>query len=342
MKKLQNTLYVTSENSYLSLEGENVVISMDDEQKRLPLHLLDSIMYFGYKGASPALMGACCERNIRLAFMKPSGRFLAACSSETNGNVLLRKAQYRISENEKESMKIGRNIIVGKLHNSRCVLERAVRDHSERIDVQKVKAASDYIQSSLRSCLAADSADTLRGIEGVCSKAYFEVFDDMILRSKEAFFYKGRSRRPPLDNVNALLSFCYTLLANECAGALTAVGLDPFVGFIHADRPGRKSLALDIMEELRSPFADRFVITLINNREVTANCFTKKENGAVMMSDEFRRSLINSWQNKKKETITHPYLNEKIEWGLVPFAQAMLLARHIRGDLDEYPPFMWK
>lgn len=343
MKKLLNTLYVTSENSYLSLDGENVVVLLEDNtEKRLPLHMLESIFYFGYKGASPALMGACCERGIRLAFMRPSGRFLAACSGENNGNVLLRKKQYRISESAAEKNIIARGFVFGKLYNSKWVLERALRDHPDRVDREKLKSASAFISENLRLCIECDSADTLRGIEGVCSARYFGVLDELILRSKEDFFFTMRSRRPPADNVNAMLSFCYSLLANDCGSALTAVGLDPYVGFMHTDRPGRKSLALDLMEEFRSVFADRFVLYLINNQIASPSDFVKKESGAVIMSDDFRKSLLAEWQKKKRETITHPFLGEKIEWGLVPYVQSMLLARYLRGDLDSYPPFLWK
>lgn len=342
MKKLLNTLYVTSENAYLSLDGENVIIAVDESEKRVPLHLLENIFCFSYKGASPALMGACCQKNIRLSFMRPNGRFLAACSGENNGNVLLRKEQYRRSDDSEKSLEIGKLFVFGKIYNSRWVLERAIRDHGERIDTANVRGASLFLQSSLKTCLDAQSADMLRGVEGLCSMRYFDVFDNMILRNKEDFFFDKRSRRPPLDNVNAMLSFCYSLLTNECASALSAVGLDPYVGFVHTDRPGRKSLALDLMEELRSIFADRFVVTLINNREAAPEDFVKKENGAVIMADEFRKSLIGSWQDKKREKITHPYLNEKIEWGLVPYVQAMLLARFLRGDIDKYPAFLRK
>lgn len=343
MKKLLNTLYVTSENSYLSLDGENIVILFEDgTEKRFPLHVLEGIFYFGYKGASPALMGACCERGIRLAFMRPNGRFLAACSGENNGNVLLRKEQYRISESANEALSVSKNFITGKIYNARWVLERLLRDHGERVDREKVTEISVYLKEKLSECRECADEDTLRGIEGVCSSRYFSVFNEMILRNKESFSFTVRSRRPPLDNINAMLSFCYTLLANECASALTCVGLDPYVGFMHTDKPGRKSLALDLMEELRCVFADRFTVSLINNKIASPEDFSVKESGAVIMSDEFRKTLISEWQKKKQENITHPYLGEKIEWGLVPYVQAMLLARFIRGDLDAYPPFLWK
>jgi len=343
MRKLLNTLYVTSSDSYLSLDGENIVILKNDiEAARIPLHNLESIVTFGYTGASPALMGACSRKNIALSFMTQSGRFLARIVGEYRGNVTLRKAQYRISDNEIQSMLIARNIIIGKVFNTRWVIERATRDYSLRLDVDKLKRVSRFMADTLQRIRTCNNLEQLRGFEGETASQYFSVFDDLILQNKEHFFFKVRSKRPPLDNVNAMLSFTYTLLANDVASALETVGLDPYVGFLHRDRPGRISLALDLMEELRTVYADRFVLSLINRRIVDANGFTKKENGTVVMNENTRKNLLTAWQEKKRERITHPFLEEKIEWGLVPYAQAMLLARFIRGDLDEYPPFLWK
>lgn len=343
MRKLLNTLYVTSPNTYLSLDGENIVILKDEtEVSRIPLHNLEGIIAFGYTGASPALMGACAERNIALSFMKQSGKFLARVVGEIKGNVTLRKAQYRLSDNEEESNKIAKNFILGKIYNARWVIERATRDYSLRLDVDKLKVVSKSLANSLRTVERCENLEQLRGIEGEAASQYFSIFDDLILQQKESFYFNCRNKRPPLDNVNAMLSFVYTLLAHDIAAALETVGLDPYVGFLHRDRPGRVSLALDMMEELRSVYADRFVISLINKREVSASGFAKKENGAVVMDDETRKIILKSWQSKKQEPITHPFLGEKIEWGLVPYAQAMLLARFIRGDLDGYPTFMWK
>jgi len=343
MRKLLNTLYVTSPNTYLSLDGENIVILKDDaEITRLPLHNLEGIIAFGYTGASPALMGACAKRNISLTFMKPSGKFLARVVGEVRGNVTLRKTQYRISESKVESNKIAKNFIIGKLYNARWVVERATRDHGTRLDVEKLKGVSSSLVNSLKLIEECNDLDQLRGFEGEAAVQYFRVLDDLILQQKEHFYFHSRNKRPPLDNVNAMLSFVYTLLAHDVAAALETVGLDPYVGFLHRDRPGRISLALDLMEEFRSVYADRFVISLINKREVNAVGFTQKENGAVYMDDDTRKVILKAWQSKKQETITHPFLQEKIEWGLVPYAQAMLLGRFIRGDLDAYPPFMWK
>ena len=255
---------------------------------------------------------------------------------------MLRKEQYRVSDNEEKSTAIAKSIITGKLFNSRWVIERAARDYSMRLDTDKLKRASRSIAESLERLQDASSPDEIRGIEGKAAICYFSVFDDLILQQKEQFFFRSRSRRPPLDNVNALISFVYTLLAHDTASALETVGLDPYVGFMHSERPGRISLALDMMEEFRSVVADRFVLTLINTHQVNGKGFIQKENGAVFMDDDTRKVILTAWQKKKQEKITHPMLKEKMEWGLVPYSQAMLLARYLRGDLDAYPPFLWK
>lgn len=343
MRKLLNTLYITSPDTYLSLDGENIVILKEQiEVSRFPLHNLEGIVAFGYTGASPALMGACAKRNISLSFMKQSGRFLARVVGEVRGNVTLRKTQYRLSDNEEESNKIAKNFILGKIYNTRWVVERATRDYALRLDVDKLKRVSKGLVNSLKLVEHSENLEQLRGYEGEAASQYFSVFDDLILQQKEFFYFHNRNKRPPLDNVNAMLSFVYTLLAHDVAAALETVGLDPYVGFLHRDRPGRISLALDMMEELRSVYADRFVISLINKKEVNSDGFTQNENGAVIMDDDTRIIVLKAWQSKKQETITHPFLQEKLEWGLVPYAQAMLLARFIRGDLDAYPTFMWK
>lgn len=343
MKRLLNTLYITSGNRYLSLDGENVVVL--EEQKeigRIPLHNLQAIMTFGYTGASPALMGACAQRNIDLSFMSGNGRFLARVTGEVKGNVTLRKQQYRISDNKEESVKIARNFILGKVYNSRWILERATRDYVLRLDVEQIKKKSAFLAQSLINIRKCTRTDELLGLEGEAASVYFSVFDEMILQQKEEFYFHGRSKRPPLDNVNAMLSFAYSLLAGMCGSALEAVGLDPYVGFFHTDRPGRMSLALDVMEEFRSIMADRFVLTLINKRIMKPEYFAKRENGSVIMNDEGRKFFLSAWQSKKQETIKHPFLDERIEWGMAPYVQSMLLARYLRGDIDEYPPFFWK
>jgi CRISPR-associated protein Cas1 len=343
MRKLLNTLYVTSPNTYLSLDGENIVILKDESEiSRIPLHNLEGIVTFGYTGASPALMGACAEHNISICFMKQSGKFLARVVGEVRGNVTLRKAQYRLSDSKDKSTKIARNFIIGKIFNSRGVIERATRDYAIRLNVEKLKEVSKSLVSSLKSIEQSEDLEQLRGFEGEAATQYFSVLDDLILQQKESFYFHCRNKRPPIDNVNAMLSFVYTLLSHDFTAALETVGLDPYVGFLHRERPGRVSLALDMMEELRSVYADRFVISLINKKEVSKEGFTQKENGAVFMDDNTRKIILKAWHNRKQELITHPFLQEKIEWGLVPYSQAMLLARFIRGDLDEYPPFMWK
>lgn len=342
MKKLLNTLYITSENSYLGLDGENVVIYEDKtEIGRIPLHNLEGIVSFGYRGTSPALMGACAERNISLCYLTPQGKFLARVSGRIRGNVVLRQ-QYTSTRDQEKSLEIAKNCILGKVYNSRWVLERAIRDHSMQIDYEKVKTASEYLKNSLNWIQNSESKEQLRGYEGEAASVYFGVFDELILQQKKDFIFQGRNKRPPQDNVNALLSFVYTLLTNTITSALETVGLDPYVGYLHTDRPGRASLSLDLIEELRAVLADRFVLSLINRKIVSGKNFSKKENGAVLMDDDLRKKVLTEWQNKKKETITHPYLKEKVEWGMVPYVQAMLLARYLRGDLDGYPVFLWK
>lgn len=343
MKRLLNTLYITSSDRYLSLDGENVVVLAEQKEVgRVPLHNLEAIVTFGFTGASPALMGACAQRNVALSFLSRSGRFLARISGEERGNVLLRKRQYGISEDAAGSLDIAKSFIIGKIFNARWVLERATRDHAMRVDTERLKKVSGQLKCSLESVQKCASMDTLRGIEGEAASLYFSVFDELILQQKEAFRFQGRNRRPPLDAINALLSFVYTLLTNMTASALETVGLDPYVGFMHTDRPGRVSLALDLMEELRPVFADRFVLSLINKRIVSPSGFYQKENGAVMMDDDTRKAVLSAWQSRKQEAIRHPFLEEKVEWGMVPYSQALLLARFIRGDLDAYPPFLWK
>lgn len=343
MKKILNTLYITSENSYLGLDGENVVIYEDKtEIGRIPLHNLEGIVSFGYRGTSPALMGACAERNISLCYLTPQGKFLARVSGKIKGNVVLRQQQYASTRDQEKSLEIAKNCILGKVYNSRWVLERAIRDHSMQIDYEKVKTASEYLKNSLNWIQNSESKEQLRGYEGEAASVYFGVFDELILQQKKDFIFQGRNKRPPQDNVNALLSFVYTLLTNTITSALETVGLDPYVGYLHTDRPGRASLSLDLIEELRAVLADRFVLSLINRKIVSGKNFSKKENGAVLMDDDLRKKVLAEWQNKKKETITHPYLKEKVEWGMVPYVQAMLLARYLRGDLDGYPVFLWK
>ncbi len=343
MRKLRNTLYVLTEDAYLTLDGENVVARQAGEERgRVPLHTLESICCFSYRGASPALMGACAERDIALSFFTPRGRFLARACGEQRGNVLLRKRQYAWSEDGERSLEIARAFITGKVYNGRWVLERGLRDHGMRIDADSVRSASGRLADSLEHIRNCQDEASLRGIEGDAAAEYFGVFDELILRDKERFSFPGRVRRPPTDPVNALLSLFYTVLASDCASALEGVGLDPYVGFLHADRPGRRSLALDLMEELRPVMVDRFVLTAVNNRIISPGDFERRESGEVRLGEQGRKTLLAAWQERKRDEITHPYLKEKMSWGLVSHVQALLLSRFVRGDLDGYPPFLWK
>lgn len=343
MKKLLNTVYVNNPDRYLSLDGENVVINCENKEiGRVPLHNIERVMTFGYTGASPALMAKCAENGIELVFMKENGKFLARIEGEVKGNVLLRREQYRIADDPARSLGIAKYMIAAKIYNSRWSVERTIRDHAMRIDIEKFRRKSEFLRDSSKKALEAADIDMLRGIEGESASVYFSVFDDMILQQKDDFYFKVRSKRPPLDNANALLSFAYSLQTGMCASALEAVGFDPYVGFMHTDRPGRKSLALDLVEEFRALMCDRFVLSAINKRIVTESDFFRREDGAVMLTDNGRRNFLGAWQKRKYEQITHPFLNEKVEWGMLPYVQSMLLARYIRGDLDCYPPFMWK
>lgn len=343
MRKLLNTLYVLTEDRYLSLDNQNVVItSKKVEIKRQPLHTLESIVCFTYSGASPALMGECAKRGINLAFYDPRGHFLARTVGDERGNVLLRQVQYRISDSEVKSCLYARSFLLGKVYNARWVLERATRDHPQRVPVEQLKRTSQQLAAALPLMEQCEDLDQLRGLEGEAAQRYFDCFDSLILQQKDDFKFTTRNRRPPMDNVNALLSFAYSLLAGDCAAALNGVGLDPYVGFLHRARPGRRSLALDLMEELRAVYADRLVLSCINQKIITPKHLQKQENGAVLLTDEGRKAFLKAWQDKKREEITHPFLKEKISWGLVPHVQALLLARTLRGDMELYPPFFWK
>ena len=343
MKKLLNTVYVNSPDRYLSLDGENLVISQEGtEIGRVPLHNIERIMTFGHAGASPALMGKCVKNGIELVFMSRNGHFIARVEGEVKGNVLLRRQQYRIADNEKCSLEVAKNMISAKLFNSRWVLERMIRDHGARIDTDLFGKKSEFLNNSIKQARNCSDMDSLRGIEEEAASVYFSVFNDMILQQKEDFAFDTRNKRPPLDNVNALLSFAYSMATGMCTSALESVGLDPYVGFMHTDRPGRRSLALDMVEEFRSVLCDRFVLTLINKRLVSNDDFVKREDGAVLLTEDGRKNFFSAWQKRKSEELKHPFLEEKVEWGMLPYVQAMLLARYIRGDLDCYPPFMWK
>jgi CRISP-associated protein Cas1 len=343
MRQLLNTLYVTTPESYLSLENENVVISKDEKcVAALPLISLEGIEYFGYKGVSPALIGACAEKGISLNFYKPNGAFRARVGHRDEGRQLARRELYRAADDLARSSTAARGFILGKLVNSKRTIERARRDHPLRVDDAALAACVSELAVLIGRMSAPLVVEEIRGIEGAAAKCYFRVFDQLILANKEDFKFTGRSRRPPKDRINALLSFSYSLLANECASALEANGLDPYMGLMHCSRAGRKSLALDLMEELRSPICDRVALAAINNRVIQATHFEQRQDGGVYLTEEGRRAFLSLWQKRKIEVVTHPFLKEKLQRGLLPHVQAKLLARWLRGDIDAYPPYLWR
>ncbi len=343
MRHLLNTLYVTTQGAYLSREGETVLVRVDQEAKlRVPIHTLGGIVCFGQVSCSPPLMGLCGERNVAISFLSEHGKFFARVVGPVSGNVLLRREQYRRADREDASAEIARMAVVGKIANCRTVLLRAVRDHAENPQVAALEAAAARLARQLDDLRRPAPLDAVRGLEGDAARTYFEVFDYLITAQKEDFFFHERSRRPPLDNLNALLSFFYTLLVHDVTAALETVGLDPAVGYLHRDRPGRPGLALDLMEEFRPVLADRLALSLVNRQQIRGKGFRKSETGAVLMDDATRKEVLVAYQKRKQEEIQHPFLGEQVEVGLLPFVQAMLLARYLRGDLDGYPPFLWK
>jgi CRISPR-associated protein Cas1 len=343
VKRLLNTLYVTLQGAYLSREGETAVVGVDGEVRlRVPVHTLAGIVCFGNVSCSSPLMDLCGEKNVGVSFFSERGRFMARVEGPTHGNVLLRREQYRRADDAASCAALARGFVAGKIANSRTVLLRALRDHGEQMRSAALQGAADRMARVAQRLPAAGTLDELRGCEGDASRLYFEAFDHLIVAQKEDFFFRERSRRPPLDNVNALLSFLYTLLAHDVESALEGVGIDPQVGFLHRDRPGRPGLALDVMEELRPILADRLALSLVNLQQIRGGGFRKTETGAVVMDDATRKEVIVAYQKRKQEEIHHPFLDEKIEIGLIPHAQALLLSRHLRGDLDGYPPFLWK
>lgn len=343
MKRLLNTLFVTTQGAYLSKQGDTVCVNVEQETKlRVPIHNLGSVVCFGNVGCSPFLMGFCGEQNVTLSFLSENGRFLARVHGPVNGNVLLRKEQYRRSDDVSASALIARSLITAKLANSRIVLQRAQRDREDLQHNPVIGKALDSLWELIQAVKDETDLDRIRGIEGTGANAYFSAFDLLISANKEQFFFKDRSRRPPLDNMNALLSFLYTLLVHDVESALEAIGLDPAVGFLHRDRPGRPSLALDLMEEFRAYLADRLALSLVNRQQIKPEGFTRTESGAVIMDDETRKAVLVAWQKRKQEEITHLFLQESVPLGLLPHIQAQLLARHLRGDLEGYPPFLWR
>ena len=343
MKKYLNTLFVTTQGAYLSKEGETVVVKIEKKIAiRLPIHTLAGIVCFGAVSCSPYLMGFCAENDVSISFLTVYGRFLAMVKGPVSGNVLLRREQFRIADNKETCAAIAGSVLTGKLANSRTVLERVIRDHQEKVDEFRLRKVSDRLSLYIKKELLYGDLNRLRGIEGDAAHQYFSVFDELILVQEKAFSFTGRNRRPPLDNVNCLLSFLYTLLTHDVRSALESVGLDPAVGFLHRDRPGRPGLALDMMEEFRPFLADRLALSLINLRQINHQGFTTKESGAIHMNDETRKIVLTAYQKRKQESLIHPFIDEKVEIGNLFFIQALLLARYIRGDIDGYPPFIWK
>ncbi len=343
MKKHLNTLFVTTQGAYLFKDGETVAVKVDGTVKlRIPVHTIGGIVCFGQVSCSPYLMGFCAERDVGISFLTDYGRFMARVQGPVSGNVLLRREQYRKADEKDFTVQMTQSVLTGKIANCRTVLQRALRDHSEKIDTEKVGHAVKRLGHSLRNILQEDDLDVLRGFEGDAARVYFDVFNHLIVAQKNDFSFQDRNRRPPLDNVNCLLSFLYTMVMHDVRSALEAVGLDPAVGYLHRDRPGRPGLALDILEEFRPFMADRLALSLINRKQVNAKGFKKKESGAVLMTDDTRKDVLVAYQTRKQEEILHPYIEEKVKIGLLFHLQALLMARYLRGDIDGYPPFVWK
>jgi len=343
MRKLLNVLYVTQPDSYLAVDGETILVKVEKEIRfRIPIHNLEGIICFGWAGASPKLMSLCCERGVALSFLTSYGSFQGRVTGKISGNVLLRRAQYRWADDKDITLRMAKRFVQAKISNCRALILRGRRDHQDCIDDESMDKSANRMLYALKRLDNALTCDEVRGIEGESAHEYFSVFDQLVLSQKESFYLDGRHRRPPTDYLNSLLSFLYTLLSHDVTAALESVGLDPQVGFLHRERPGRQSLALDLMEEMRAHFADRLAISLVNRNQINGSGFLIKENGAVMMEDNTKKEILMAWQKRKTEEITHPYLDEKIPFGLVPYVQALLLARHVRGDLEDYPPFFWK
>ena len=343
MKRLLNTLYVTTQGTCLARQRETVLVRVERQTKlSIPIHNLGGIVCFGQVSCSPKLMELCGLSNVGLSFLSERGRFYARVVGPTAGNVLLRREQYRRAENPQQSAQIARGIVVAKIANSKAVLLRAARDRADAPGARELKEAAGRLAQTLQDLTGQVELDVARGHEGDAARIYFAVFDHLITAQKEDFFFRTRSRRPPLDNVNALLSFLYALLGHDVRSALEAVGLDPAVGYLHRDRPGRPGLALDLMEEFRPFLADRLALSLINRRQIKGKGFVTTESGAITMDDRTRKEVLIAFQQRKQEEIQHPFLGEKVPVGLLPHVQAQLLARYLRGDLDAYPPFLWK
>jgi len=346
MRRQLNSLYITTEGAWLKKDGANIVMQVEGKERaRLPIHMLESLVCFGRVLVSPPLMGFCAEQGVTITHLSPYGKFLARIEGPISGNVLLRRRQYRVSDEEVGCANIVRSVLIGKVHNQRAVLARGLRDYgaklleSERQQLDKACTRMNRVASDL---LREPTTNGLRGLEGEAAQVYFGVFDGLIRHDGEGFRFTGRNRRPPRDRINALLSFFYTLLTHDCRSALESVGLDPAVGFLHRDRPGRPSLALDLAEEFRPLLGDRLALSLVNRRQLREKDFIVAESGGVTLTEDARKKVLTAYQERKREEINHLFIDEKAPIGMLPFLQAQLLARHLRGDLDAYPPFLWK
>jgi CRISPR-associated protein Cas1 len=343
MKKHDNTLYVTTQGAYLARQGTSVLVRVEKQPRlRVPVHNLGGIVCFGNVGCSPFLMGMCGQQGVAISFLTENGRFLARVLGPQTGNVLLRRAQHRATADPARAADLARMVITAKIANARTVLQRALRDHFDRVPPERIDPAVRRMACQLRELEQPMPLDQVRGMEGEAAKHYFAAFDELILQQKEAFFFHERTRRPPRDNINALLSFLYSLLTNDVVAACESVGLDPQMGFLHADRAGRPSLALDLVEELRPMIADRLALSLVNRQQIDAKGFLRSETGGVEMNAATRKTVLVGYQKRKDEEIVHPFLKEKVTIGLLPHVQSRLLARWLRGELDAYPPFLWK
>jgi CRISPR-associated protein Cas1 len=342
MKKILNTLYVTTPESYLQRDGENIVVSIEQNPVfRAPIHLFEGVVYFGYLGASPGAIELCIQNGVTVSLHSRSGRFLGRIVGPTTGNILLRKQQYRLADCEPEKAVVAPKVLLAKILNSRTVLLRARRDHVDKVE-DTLDASIERLAEIARLIQEERALNILRGYEGDAAQVYFGVFNSLLIGNDPLLSFNGRSRRPPLDPVNAVLSYMYAISAHDCTSALESVGLDSSAGFLHRDRPGRRSLALDLMEEFRACLIDRFVLSLFNRQQLKKRDFIFREGNTVLLQDDARKRILSSWQDRKQETIMHPWIKERVQVGLLPYVQARLLARFIQGDLDTYPSFIWK
>lgn len=343
MRKLLNTLHVTTQGAYVHRDGETISVKVDNEVRlRLPIHTIESLVCYGQVTCSSFVFGLCCERGVSVSLLTENGRFLARVTGPVSGNVLLRRQQFRVADMPSPALSIVTAIITAKIANSRLVLLRGARETNDKERQTRLRSRAHHLSHIGAAAAHSTTIDEVRGYEGIAAQDYFSVFNDLMSGDSEEFHFNGRSRRPPLDRPNAMLSFVYALLRHDIESALESVGLDPAVGFLHTDRPGRPGLALDMMEEMRPHLADRLVLSLINRRQIQASGFTTEDGGGIIMDGSTRKEVISAWQRRKQEEIEHPFLQENIPIGLIPYVQALLLARHLRGGLEVYPAFFWR